>query len=131
MERAFSTVATGVGCVTLFYAALLPGELARRALVGLAAAALASVVFLAGMALCDLPLQAGYLQAATALALVVVVLTVEVPTRLVARAQGIPPEAGRGVTILAMVVACFVAAWVAGRPPAAFPVSVEVTRVRA
>ena len=130
MERVFSTVASGVGCVTLFYLALLPGGLGRRALVGLLAASVGMAVFLGGMALCDLPLQAGHLQVATALGLLVVALTVEVPTRLVARAQGIPPEAGRGVTILAMVVACFVAAWVAGRPPVPPSSSVEVSRVR-
>jgi len=116
MDRVLRTITTGVGTLTAFYVLLTPGGLGRRLVVGLGAAALGMGVFLGAMTLSNLPLQAGYLQGATLLALLGILATVEVPARMVAALQGIPPATSRGVTILGMVVACFLAAWAAGLP---------------
>jgi hypothetical protein len=116
MERAIRTVATGVVVVSLFYAFLIPGSLARRAGVGLATAALGMAVFLGGMYLCNLPLQAGYLETATGLGLLVCYLTVDLPSRAIARLQEVDLGVARGVTLTAMVTSTFIAAWVAGMP---------------
>lgn len=116
MERAIRTVATGIAVVSLFYAFLIPGGFVRRAGVGLATACLGMGIFLGGMYLSNLPLQAGYLQAATALGLLFCYLTVDLPSRAIARVQGVELGVARGVTLTAMVTSTFIAAWVAGMP---------------
>ena len=116
MERAIRTVVTGIAVVSVFYAFLIPGGFARRVGVGLATAVLGMAVFLGGMYLCNLPLQAGYLETATGLGLLVCYLTVDLPSRAIARLQGVELGVARGVTLTAMVTSTFIAAWVAGMP---------------
>ncbi len=117
MERAIRTVLTGILVVTAFYSLFIPGTLVRRVGVGFLASSLGMLLFLGGMELCKIPLAAGYLQFATALGLLTAFLTVDLPSRFVARVQGCDLQTARGISMIGMVVATFLAAWVAGAPP--------------
>ena len=117
MERVIRTVLTGIAVVAVFYSMFLPGNGLRRLGVGFLAATFGMLIFLGGMELCKIPLAAGYLQIATALGLLTAFLTVDLPSRLVARLQGCELQTARGISMIGMVVATFIAAWVAGAPP--------------
>jgi hypothetical protein len=124
MDRVLRTIAAGITVVTLFYTLFLPGGISRRLGGGLVAASVAMGILLWGMALSGLPLQAGYLQIATALGMLCIYLTVEVPSRGLAAYHGLPLANVRGVSLVGMIVACFLAAWAAGMPesPSIHPV---------
>lgn len=116
MERVLRTIVTGLGTVTLFYSLFLPGGFSRRVGGGLVAAAVGMGLFLGGMALANVPLQAGYLQVATAVGMLTIYLTVELPSRGLAAFHDEPLANVRGVGVVGMIVACFLAAYAAGMP---------------
>lgn len=116
MDRVARTIATGLGTVTIFYALFLPGGLPRRFWGGLFAAVGGLAIFLGSMALANWPLQSGHLQIATVIGMVGIYLTVEIPSRGLASFHRQPLSNVRGVTLVGMIVACFLAAFAAGMP---------------